>query len=214
MQVIRKYSSIIMVIVIFREIALPYYMGFFSDRTQVYLLSDLGQPRLAISHSFDVWEIIDGILFILAAQFIYEWGKKYSAKIGIFLTCLVIMYGIGDCIMTALFVYSGSAFSNWHSLIHSTGSVIGCGALYLANFIIIKLLYDEGMFKLAYTFLVTQVISIFVSIMLELPISVSALISGILQCVALDLMYIPMLILSIITLSKGFNYCADNKKGD
>lgn len=189
-------SFIIMIIVICREIMLPFVLGIFSTHNHVALLSDFGSPGMPTRHFFKRWEFIDGILFILGTPFYYQYLKIINKKMARYFIILVSIYGIGDCTFTALFDYSGSYFANWHSMLHALGSIVGCGALFIANILLILLLMYDGKSNVAKFFCKTQLLSILACI-LCLLFENFPLLGSTLQMIGLDGLYLPLLVLGI-----------------
>ena len=97
-----------------------------------------------------------------------------------------------------MFVYSGSTFANWHSFLHSIASVLGYLGLYLANLLIAKIKHDNRF--LVAVIGVSQLLSLGLNLLMESPLVTKASTVGLLQCVALDLMYLPLLILACLEL--------------
>lgn len=195
-RIISKYSFLLILIVILREISLPYFMNFWDGTNKIHLLSELGESSFPLHHAFDRWEFIDGILFILGAGFVYQWARQYQsnsyAKV---LAGLVALYGLGDCLLTSMLVYSGSTFANWHSFLHSLASVAGYCGLYGANLLIAKLKKAEPL--LVKVIWVSQLLSLALNLLMESPLITNAMTSVFLQCLALDLMYLPLLLITL-----------------
>lgn len=200
-RLMREYSFLLILIVLIREISLPYFMGFFSANSKIQLLSELGSNKFPFHQAFDRWEFIDGILFMLGAYYIYLWAQRQAAsRYAKPLALLVALYGLGDCLLTSMFVYSGSTFANWHSFLHSIASVLGYLGLYLANLLIAKIKRDNRFLVMVIG--ISQLLNLGLNLLMESPLVTKASTVGLLQCVALDLMYLPLLILACLELHR------------
>ncbi|EJE99324.1 DUF998 domain-containing protein [Liquorilactobacillus mali] len=195
-QIYISLSLILIILAICREISLPAILGIFTTRKHVALLSDFGAPGMPTRHLFEKWELIDGILFILGTPFYYQYLKPISKKYAKLFVSLVVIYGIGDCIFSALFDYSGSYFANWHSCLHAIGSLVGCGALFIANCLLILLLLFDSQLQFIKMFTATQLISI-IACVLCLFLESRPLIASTLQIIGLYGLYLPLLVLGL-----------------
>ncbi|MBZ2405049.1 DUF998 domain-containing protein [Liquorilactobacillus hordei] len=196
MQLYINFSFILMIIVICREISLPAVLGVFTTNRHVALLSDFGAPGMPTRYLFKHWEFIDGILFILGIPFYYQHLKPISRRYARFFAGLVVIYGIGDCLFSAIFDYSGSYFANWHSMLHAFGSLVGCGALFMANCLLILLLLFDNQLHFVKLFVSTQLVSM-VACILCLFMESYPIVASSLQIVGLDGLYMPLLILGL-----------------
>lgn len=194
---IKYISLLIMLIVIIREIALPFVLGVFQKNQPIGLLSDLGVPGMPTRLIFKKWEDIDGLLFILGTPFYVYFLKQVSKKIAMWFVTLIIIYGLGDCLFTGIFDYSGSYFANMHSFLHAFGSIIGCMALFLANLLlIISMLYMRKNF-LALIMVISQLLAVVACVTCVLIENNWPIAASILQTIGLDSLYWPILILSL-----------------
>lgn len=201
-----NFSFILMIIVICREISLPAILGVFTTNRHVALLSDFGAPGMPTRNLFKHWEFIDGILFVLGIPFYYQYLKPISNKYAKLFVVLVIIYGIGDCLFSALFDYSGSYFANWHSGLHAFGSLVGCSALFIANCLLILLLLFDNQLHFVKLFVGTQLISM-VACILCLFLESYPLVASSLQIIGLDGLYIPLLVLGLSAGIKNLRLC-------
>ncbi|MFT8457752.1 MAG: DUF998 domain-containing protein [Liquorilactobacillus ghanensis] len=197
MKFLKKYGFLFLLVALLREINLPFFMGFFSETSKhVWLLSELGQPGMPLRNAFKIWEIIDGILFILAAPYLANRFKQYSRKMAITFGWLIALYGIGDCLMTALFDYSTNYFTDPAAFLHAFGSFIGSGALLLINFSLLLLAKKNQQPKIMLSIILLMLCSVIAGSLVELKIFAWPLINGILQCVMLDTLYLPLLVIA------------------
>lgn len=195
------YGSLgIMLLVIGREIVLPFVMGAFQQNKQLALLSDLGAPGMPMQHAFKSWEDLDGLLFILGTPFYYFYLKPISQKLALLVTILIITYGIGDCLFTGIFDYSGNYFANLHSFLHAFGSIIGCSALFCANCLLLlaELYYGRtGLARLIGLIQIVAAGACFACVLLE---NIWPLLASILQIVGLNSLYLPLVLVALIQL--------------
>lgn len=199
MKFLKKYGCLLLVIVLLREISLPFFMGFFNSASngKTFLLSQLGQAAAPIHAAFKRWETIDGCLFILSAPYFYDKFKNDSPTIGYLFGNLLAIYGIGDCLMTAFFVYHSNYFSSWNSFLHAAGSAAGSLALFLINFGLLCLAIQKNQTKKVYLVGSCLLLSLLAVILMESRLFNNDLLIGIFECLFLDFLYLPVLLLAL-----------------
>lgn len=197
MKLFKKYGFLFLLTALLREISLPFFLNFFNEiGKHVWLLSELGRPGMPLQGAFKTWEIIDGILFILAAPYLYNRYKRYSSRLAAGFGWLVALYGIGDCIMTALFDYSTDYFTNLTAFLHAFGSFLGSGALLLINLFLLLLARKNQQSKTFVGIIFMMICSVVAGALVELKLFSQPLASGILQCIMLDTLYLPLLVIA------------------
>lgn len=198
MNFLKKYGFLFLLAALIREISLPFFLNFFNEiGKHVWLLSELGRPGMPLQGAFKTWEIIDGILFILAAPYLYTRYKRYSSKLAAGFGWLVALYGIGDCIMTALFDYSTNYFTSMTAFLHAFGSFLGSGALLLINLFLLLLARKNQQSKTFVGIIFMMICSVVAGVLVEVKLFSQPLVSGILQCVMLDTLYLPLLVIAV-----------------
>ena len=199
MKLLKKSGCFLLMIVLLREISLPFFMGFFSSAAggKTFLLSQLGQAGNPLHAAFKRWEIIDGCLFILSAPYFYDRFKNQFRTAGYLFGSLIAIYGIGDCLMTAFFVYHHNYFSNWSSFLHAAGSAIGSLALFVLNFGLLYLAAKTKQTRKVHFIGNCLLLSSLAVILMESRLFDNDLLIGIFQCLYLDFLYLPVSLLAL-----------------
>lgn len=199
MRILKKYGCLILLFVFLREISLPFFMNFFSDNGShdAVLLSQLGQNGMPMQIAFKRWEIIDGSLFIFSAPYFFERFKNEFKFSGWLFGSLIAIYGIGDCLMTALFNYSSDYFANWHSLLHALGSGIGSGALLAINLCLLILAWQKDQNLWAKLLGICLLGGILGGFLLETDWITNKTAISVLQCLFLDILYLPSFLMAL-----------------
>ncbi|WP_281165628.1 DUF998 domain-containing protein [Liquorilactobacillus sicerae] len=206
MQILKKYGCLILLVVFLREISLPFFMNFFSTggSHHAVLLSQLGQNGMPMQAAFKRWEIIDGSLFIFSAPYFFERFKNEFKLSGWLFGSLIAVYGIGDCLMTAFFNYGADYFANWHSFLHALGSGIGSGALLAINFCLLILARQKNQPVWTKFLAVCLLGGILGGFLLETDWITSQTAISVLQCLFLDILYLPSFLITLQDSKKLF----------
>lgn len=100
---------------------------FYKDYSNVKMsISALGNPNSPVRNVFNVWMLIEGILFLAALPAIYKCYHEVSGGLTYTLMTFVAIFAIGACIFTCFFsVNESKDVVTTASKIHGAGSVIG-----------------------------------------------------------------------------------------
>ena len=89
-------------------------------------ISALGNPESPVRLPFNVWMLIEGILFLLSVPAIYKAYHSVSAGITNTMIVFLIIFAVGACIFTCFFsVNESKEVVTLASKIHGVGSVTG-----------------------------------------------------------------------------------------
>ena len=89
-------------------------------------ISALGNPQSPVRIPFNIWMLIEGILFLIAIPAIYKLYNPISAGLVYTVIAFTILFAVGACIFTCFFsVNETKEEVTMASQIHSVGSVIG-----------------------------------------------------------------------------------------
>ena len=145
-----NYGFIFMILAILSELIVPIIFAYIypNYNQQKMLISDFGEAGSPIRKSFKIWQLIDGLLFILAAPSFYECFYSTSPKLALGVEVTIILFGLGDCLFTAIFDRVESTKFNFQGAIHDYGSGVGFVALLVNTFFLIKLYVLEQKFLL------------------------------------------------------------------
>ena len=207
----KKNSIYFLIVAIISELLLPFILGsFIPDFDQVSMvISRFGESGTYLKYIFKLWEIINGIFFMLGSMFLYDRFKNTSSKYAKYLSYSIVIFAIGDCILTAIFDSTMLKFGDIKigSLIHGYGSAAAFIAITIGILILLYMYIIEGnkimfatnviIFVLAGIFMVLFASSktpfLEISSLKELGINYR----GVWQKLSLLLTYLPFLIVSL-----------------
>ena len=123
-----------------------FYKGYSNLKMSI---SALGNPKSPVRLPFNIWMLIEGLLFMTALPAIYNYFNSISTKLTITLLLFISVFAIGACIFTCFFsVNESKDITTLASKIHGAGSALGF-CLFLFVPLIISILYfksDENLF--------------------------------------------------------------------
>ena len=123
-----------------------FYKGYSNLKMSI---SALGNPKSPVRLPFNIWMLIEGLLFLIALPAIYNFFNPVSPKLTITLLIFIAVFAIGACIFTCFFsVNESKDITTVASKIHGAGSALGF-CLFLFVPLIISILYfksDENLF--------------------------------------------------------------------
>lgn len=89
-------------------------------------ISALGNPQSPVRLPFNIWMLIEGLLFLIAIPGLFSKYESVSKGITITLIIFVAVFAVGSCIFTCFFsVNESKDVVTVASRIHGAGSVIG-----------------------------------------------------------------------------------------
>ena len=100
---------------------------FYKDYSNMKMsISALGNPNSPVRNVFNVWMLLEGVLFLAALPAIYKCYHEVSGGLTCTLMAFVAIFAIGACIFTCFFsVNESKDVVTTASKIHGAGSVIG-----------------------------------------------------------------------------------------
>lgn len=106
------------------SLVLPVFYGGYS--TLKMSISVLGNPASPVRIPFNVWMLIEGILFLLAIPAVYRYFRPVSGGLTVTMAVFIAVFAVGACIFTCFFSVNESKDTvTLASKIHGAGSVIG-----------------------------------------------------------------------------------------
>ena len=123
-----KFFWIALIIAMTGDILVSWLLAlFYKDYSNVKMsISALGNPNSPVRNIFNVWMLIEGILFLAALPAIYKCYHEVSGGLTYTLMTFVAIFAIGACIFTCFFsVNESKDVVTTASKIHGAGSVIG-----------------------------------------------------------------------------------------
>lgn len=142
MRFLKKYGFFIMILVILSELIMPFILiAFYPNYDPLsMLISDFGEDGSPTKTFFKIWQLIDGSLLLLTVPSFYERFKKTSKPLSAWLSVMIAIFAVGDCLVTSLFDRSPSvATIDLEAVIHDYASGVGFVALLIAIFLLIRL---------------------------------------------------------------------------
>ena len=89
-------------------------------------ISALGNPASRVRLPFNIWMLIEGILFLISIPAFYNSFHKVSGGITVTTSAFIAVFAVGACIFTCFFsVNESKDVVTLASKIHGAGSVIG-----------------------------------------------------------------------------------------
>ena len=131
------------------DIILPWILSaFYKDYSNIKMsISALGNPQSPVRLPFNIWMLIEGILFLLASPAIYDLYHGISTGITVTTIIFIAVFAVGSCILTCFFsVNESKDIVTLASKIHGAGSVIGF-MLFLFVPLLISILSFKGQDK-------------------------------------------------------------------
>lgn len=106
------------------SLILPFFYKGYSRRKMS--ISALGNPASPVRIPFNIWMLIEGILFLIGLPDVYRFFNPVSPVITIILIVFIAVFAVGACIFTCFFsVNESKDVVTTASKIHGAGSVIG-----------------------------------------------------------------------------------------
>ena len=100
---------------------------FYKDYSNIKMsISALGNPQSPVRTPFNIWMLLEGVLFLVALPALYNHYHSVSRGLTYTLMVFVAMFAVGACIFTCFFsVNETKDVVTTASKIHGVGSVIG-----------------------------------------------------------------------------------------
>ena len=106
------------------SLVLPVFYGGYS--TLRMSVSALGNPASPVRIPFNIWMLIEGILFLLAIPAVYRYFRPVSGGLTVTMAVFIAVFAVGACIFTCFFsVNESKDVVTVASKIHGAGSVTG-----------------------------------------------------------------------------------------
>lgn len=201
----KKYLGFyLMILTIISETVLPFVLGlFYPNFNQINnLISDFGSSGSPVQQIFKIWEIIDGCLFIIAASAYYFRFKSTSNLLAKLLTASIILYALGDCIITGIADRVQSSKPTIMGQIHDYASAISLIAILLGILVLTILFRIENNQLMTYLLIIILILAgialvIFSAPRLPLLNQLHLSYRGLTQKIVLYLLFSPFLFSSI-----------------
>ncbi|MBO7453376.1 MAG: DUF998 domain-containing protein [Clostridiales bacterium] len=149
MERLNSFGWIFLLIAMAGDLLISFILSlFYSEYSNLKMsISALGNPASPVRIPFNIWMLVEGILFLLAIPAIYKLYHEISGGITITLIIFVAAFAIGSCVLTCFFsVNESKDVVTLASKIHGAGSVIGF-MLFLFVPLLISILSFKGQDK-------------------------------------------------------------------
>lgn len=123
-----NYGWYALLIAILGDLLIPFILApFYKDYSHTTMtISALGNPQSPVRIIFNLWMLLEGLLFLFAVPAIYNYYKSISKLLTITTIVFIIIFAVGACIFTCFFrVNETKDVVTTASKIHGIGSVIG-----------------------------------------------------------------------------------------
>lgn len=123
-----KYGWQALLIAILGDILIPFILApFYQGYSHMSMtISALGNPQSPVRVVFNLWMLLEGLLFLFAIPAIYNYYKSVSKPLINTVVVFTIIFAVGACIFTCFFsVNETKDVVTTASKIHGIGSVVG-----------------------------------------------------------------------------------------
>lgn len=186
------------------DLVVPFFIAQFSEYNHLTMvMSMLGNHNRPMSALYNLWLIIEGVVFLISAIAWYKMYSRISVPLAAWLSIAIAVYAVGGCILSGIFpVGETKELATIAAKIHGIGSSIGFMVLISCPLIIALLSFRQhktpvGVISL--TFFVAAVVFFAFFIMSDKEQFHETIISleGLWQRLSLLCMYAPLMIVSL-----------------
>ena len=206
MEILNSYGWILILIAMTGDLLVSFFLSlFYGEYSNLKMsISALGNPSSPVRIPFNLWMLIEGILFLLALPAVNKVFRPMSGGITNALLIFIAFFAIGACIFTCFFsVNESKDIVTLASKIHGAGSVIGF-MLFLFVPLLISILYYKNQNRLMGTIsilsFVTALIFFVLFVMSDKQEFKNTIIDneGLWQRLNMAFMYLPLAITAVI----------------
>lgn len=181
-----------------------FYKGY---RINKMSISALGNPKSPVRLPFNIWMLIEGLLFLAAIPSVFVFYRNVSMALTVTAAAFIAVFAVGACIFTCFFSVNESKDEvTMASKIHGAGSVTGFMLFLFVPLIMAILSFKNGETATGVTGIVCFALSIVcfaLFVMSDKPEFKGTEIQneGLWQRLSLFFMYLPVIVISITRLS-------------
>ena len=183
-----------------------FYKGYSSMKMSI---SALGNPQSPVRIPFNIWMLIEGVLFLTAIPALYNRYHSVSSRLTYTMIAFITIFAIGACIFTCFFsVNESKDIVTTASKIHGVGSVVGF-MLFLFVPILVAILSfkskDTGIGIVSIVCFIIALVFFVLFIMSDKPELANTIINneGLWERLNLIFMYLPLFVVSIGQIIRG-----------
>ena len=172
-------------------------------------ISALGNPQSPVRIPFNIWMLIEGVLFLTAIPALYNQYHSVSGGLTYTMIVFITIFAIGACVFTCFFsVNESKDIVTTASKIHGVGSVIGF-MLFLFVPLLVAILSskskDTGIGVVSIICFIIALVFFVLFVMSDKPEFSDTIINneGLWERLNLIFMYVPLVVVSIRQIIKG-----------
>lgn len=166
-------------------------------------ISALGNPQSSVRIPFNIWMLIEGLLFLIAIPAIHQLYHPVSSGLTYTVIAFTILFAVGACIFTCFFsVNENKEIVTVASQIHGIGSVIGFMLFLFVPLLLAILSFKAGERSFGLVCIISFIIAMVffvLFVMSDKPEFAGTIIEneGLWQRLNLVFMYLPFVLVSI-----------------
>ena len=166
-------------------------------------ISALGNPQSPVRIPFNIWMLIEGLLFLIAIPAIHQLYHPVSSGLTYTVIAFTILFAVGACIFTCFFsVNENKEIVTVASQIHGIGSVIGFMLFLFVPLLLAILSFKAGERSFGIVCIISFIIAMVffvLFVMSDKPEFAGTVIEneGLWQRLNLVFMYLPFVLVSI-----------------
>lgn len=205
MNILVKCGWYALLIAIWGDILVPFILApFYQGYSHMSMtISALGNPQSPVRGIFNLWMLLEGLLFLLALPAVYNYYNSVSKPLINTVIAFIAIFAVGACIFTCFFsVNETKEVVTTASKIHGIGSVIGF-MLFLFVSLLLSILefkrYDISNGVIAVVSFIIAFVFFVLFVMSDKPEFSNTIIAkeGLWQRLNILFMYIPLIVISV-----------------
>lgn len=205
MSILNKYGWLFCTIAMIGDLAVSLILSFFYKgySNAKMSISALGNPSSPVRMPFNLWMILEGLLFLASIPAIYSCYNSISGVLTKVLVIFVAAFAVGACIFTGFFsVNESKDVVTTASKIHGAGSAIGFMLFLFVPLLLAILSFknsESGFGILSIICFVISLLFFVLFVMSDKPELKNTVIQneGLWQRLNLIFMYLPLILISI-----------------
>ena len=172
-------------------------------------ISALGNPQSPVRIPFNIWMLIEGVLFLIAIPALYNRYNSISGGLTYTMLAFITIFAIGACIFTCFFsVNESKDIVTTASKIHGVGSVVGFMLFLFVPLLVAIFSFkskDTGMGVVSIVCFIIALVFFVLYVMADKPEFSDTIIynEGLWERLNLVFMYLPLLTVSIRQIIRG-----------
>lgn len=193
---LKKHWPHLLIVASLSDFLIPYLLGLFLPNFSHIsdLISALGADTSPVRHINDGWSIINGLIFFFAGIGIIGCHANYALIEQKLLGLCVVIFGLGDCLISGIFSNTGAA---WSVFIHDAGSGLGFVALTIAPLLMVPFVKISRQ-KIYYGFFMVGIVATLLFALPKVITFYHISFRGLLQRIDLICLYAPLVVFALL----------------